>query len=73
MDLVIFTGRVSEDELRHERPDEYDRLVSEGRLAELKTDPPPRWLRNFGWIVGTAAVVVGLTLFALIMVAIFGH
>jgi cytochrome b subunit of formate dehydrogenase len=73
MDLVIFTGRVSEDELRHERPDEYERLRQEERLQTLRADPPPRWLKNFGRIVGTAAVVIGLTLFALIMVAVFGH
>jgi cytochrome b subunit of formate dehydrogenase len=70
MDLVIFTGRVSEGELRYERPEEYERLVREGRLAALKADPPPLWLRNFGRIVGATAVTIGLSLFALILVAV---
>ena len=33
MDTVIFTGRMSDDELRHERPVEYARLHRDGRLA----------------------------------------
>jgi cytochrome b subunit of formate dehydrogenase len=73
MDLVIFTGRVSEDELRTERPEEYERLIREGRLAALRTEPPPRWLRNFGRILGTAGVVTGLVIVTLILVAILGR
>jgi cytochrome b subunit of formate dehydrogenase len=73
MDLVIFTGRVSDEELLHERPDEWQRLRDQGRLPSLRTDAPPRWLKNFGRIVGTTAVAVGLTLFALIMMAVFGY
>ncbi len=73
MDLVIFTGRVSAEELREERPEEWGRLVREGGLDALKTDPPPLWLRNFGRIVGTVAVVVGLVYFALILLAVLGR
>jgi hypothetical protein len=73
MDLVIFTGRVSDEELRTERPDEYERLVQEGRLAALRAEPPPLWLRNFGRIVGGTAVALGLTLFVLILLAVFGR
>ncbi len=73
MDLVIFTGRVSEAELRKERPDEYNRLVEEGRLASIKADPPPVWLKNFGWIVGAISVAIGLVMFVLILIAVFGQ
>lgn len=72
MDLVIFTGRVSEAELREERPEEYTRLVEEGKLESIRADPPFLWLRNLGRIVGTAAVTVGLSLFVLILIAVFG-
>jgi len=71
MDLVIFTGRVSAEELRTERPVEYERLIREGRLAALRTEPPPLWLRNFGRIIGGVAVTVGLVLFVLILLAVF--
>ena len=73
MDLVIFTGRVSEEELRKERPEEYERLTRAGRLAALRTEPPPRWLKNFGRILGTTAVVMGLVIVALIVTAILGR
>ncbi len=54
MDLVIFTGRVSVDELQHERPAEYERLAAEQRLEQELVDPPsPR-------LVGSIAVCIGL-------------
>ena len=69
MDMVIFTGRVSHDELAHERPAEY------ARIAETAPDagaPSARsWL--IGRIIGTTAVVIGLTLVALILYAVASH
>ena len=70
MDLVIFTGRVSVKELKHERPAEYERLVSENGLAEVMTDPPSRRLTNFGRLVGTIAVCIGLTVATLAIYAL---
>jgi cytochrome b subunit of formate dehydrogenase len=61
MDLVIFTGRVSVEELKHERPAEYERLLSEDGLAKVMTSPPSPGLTNFGRLVGTIAVCIGLT------------
>ena len=63
MDLVIFTGRISEDDLRDEHPLEMERLVAAGGLDDLQADPPPLWLRNFGRIIGFTLFV--LTLLAL--------
>jgi cytochrome b subunit of formate dehydrogenase len=71
MDLVIFTGRVNEVELREERPEEY-LLIQERRLSSAMADPPPVWLRNLGWIIGGVAVAIGLTLLVLILMALFG-
>jgi cytochrome b subunit of formate dehydrogenase len=70
MDRVIFTGRVSEEELREERPAEYARMQATGGMETLATDPPPAWLLRLGTIVGTTAVVIGLTLVALILYAV---
>jgi cytochrome b subunit of formate dehydrogenase len=69
-DLVIFTGRVSEAELRHERPAEYERLRAEGMLAELRADAPPRWMRNFSTILAFTALGVGVALMVLMVVAL---
>ncbi len=67
MDPVIFTGRVSEEEFRHEHPAEYERLEREGRLARIAADPPPRWMRNFSRVVGFSAVAIGVVLIWLII------
>lgn len=70
MDTVIFTGRVTETELAHERPDEYERLQRDGGLEALAETPPPVWLVRLGRTVGAAAVLTGLTLVALILYAV---
>jgi cytochrome b subunit of formate dehydrogenase len=62
MDMVIFTGRESEEEFKEKRPEEYATLVREGRLESKLTDVAPTWLNHFGRIVGFSAVVVGLVL-----------
>jgi cytochrome b subunit of formate dehydrogenase len=70
MDLVIFTGRVSVEELKHERPAEYGRLVTENALAKVMTDPPSKGLTTVGRIVGTTAVCIGLTVAVLAIYAL---
>ncbi len=73
MDLVIFTGRIGEVELRHERPEEYALLSGSGRLSAVRADPPQRWLKNFGRVVGLTALSAGIVLLFLILIAIFGR
>ena len=72
MDTVIFTGSVPEEELANERPDEYRRLQSGGELDALAVAPPTRDLLRRGRLVGTIAVVVGLSLLVLILYAVLG-
>ncbi len=61
MDIVVFTGRMPVEELKHERPDEYDELVRAGRLEELLVEPYQpiviRAIRVFGW----TALAIGLS------------
>jgi len=66
MDLVIFTGRLSEHELIEERPVERARLVREGRLAMLETTPPSAASIAFGRVVGGTALVLGIVTIVLI-------
>jgi cytochrome b subunit of formate dehydrogenase len=58
MDPVIFTGEVSAEELRYERPAEYERLERSGRLV-VSESPGPQWLVKGGPILGAVAVTVG--------------
>ncbi len=69
IDLVIFTGRVSERELQEERPVEYEKLVADQGLSSVETDPPPLWLRNFGKLIGFSVVACGFLLFGLTLFA----
>lgn len=67
MDKVIFTGRVTEDELKNERPLEYERLVAEGRLEKLETGEAKHWVYRLAKIGGFTAVAVGVAMILLII------
>ncbi len=74
MDPVIFTGRTSVDELKHERPEEYEAMVARGELeahmVPLCPSPYERIYRFFG----LSALALGLTLIVLIVYAmLFGY
>ena len=71
MDTVVFTGRISEHELKDERRLEYDRLTREGRLAPSETTPPSEESKWFGWIVGGAALALGIVAIVLIVSSLF--
>lgn len=71
MDTVIFTGRISEHELKAERRIEFDRLTREGRLEEKLTTPPTRESTWFGWIVGGTALTLGVVAIVLIVYSNF--
>jgi cytochrome b subunit of formate dehydrogenase len=53
MDIVIFSGRVSVEEFKEDRPDEYNALVKKGELEKYLVEPYPpiviRTIRFFGW------------------------
>lgn len=70
MDLVIFTGRVTEQQLQEERPAQYAELRAQGLLESLRTDAPPSWMMTLGRTIGTIAVATGLVLFVLILIAV---
>jgi len=70
MDMVIFTGRVPMEELRHERPGEYARLLETGELDRLVVPAPSHGVWTAGRAVGTVAVAVGVMLLCLILYAL---
>jgi cytochrome b subunit of formate dehydrogenase len=72
VDRVIFTGRVTEAELREERPDEYARLVREGLLDQLRTGEGSPWLSKAAPVTAAVVIAIGLTLVGLILVAVVG-
>ena len=70
MDTVIFTGVLPLDEVRHERPAEYARLVADGELERIAAPPPDPEILKRGRIVGTTAVLLGLLLVTLTLYAL---
>jgi len=53
MDLVIFTGRMTVEEFKHDKPAEYETHVNSGTLERNLVDPYPpiviRTIRAFAW------------------------
>lgn len=70
MDLVIFTGAISESDLLRERAAQYERLAVSGELERLSVPPPSTLLRKRGYIVGSIGLSLGITLFGLILYAV---
>ncbi len=70
MDLVIFTGVVSDQELRHERAAQYERLGRTGQLLTLRTEPPSPDAVRRGRIIGAGGLTIGIGLFVLIVYAV---
>ncbi|MCX6551723.1 MAG: hypothetical protein NTY02_12100 [Acidobacteria bacterium] len=70
MDSVIFTGRVTVDEMEEERPAELERLTRAGRIDEYVSASAPSWVYRVGRSVGAVAVTLGLIMVALILFAV---
>jgi cytochrome b subunit of formate dehydrogenase len=69
VDDVMFTGRLSEEEFKHERGAEYERLAASGELAALRVPPAPKWYRPLAVLAGLTAMAIGTTLVVLIVLA----
>jgi len=69
VDEVIFSGRLPEEELAEERPDEYERLVATGTLERLRRPPWEPWKRHMFTVLGICAMVFAITLLVLMIVA----
>jgi len=62
MDTVIFTGRMSVEELREDKPAEYDALVKSGTLEDHMVEPYQpiviSTFRAFGWTALTLGILI---------------
>jgi cytochrome b subunit of formate dehydrogenase len=62
LDLVMFSGRITEEEMLHERGRQHERLAAKGQLEAMQT--ADEW-RSWKWLFGpfgAMAVVAGLVL-----------
>ena len=62
MDIVIFTGRMPIEDLREDKPAEYDALLKKGTLEDNLVEPYPviviHTIRVFGW----TALMIGFSI-----------
>jgi len=70
MDPVIFTGRMTVEEFKEDRPREYEQMVAEGRLDEHLVDPLPDSFVTAMKVFGFTALTVGLGLIVTIIVTV---
>ncbi|MBI5362544.1 MAG: hypothetical protein HZA53_05145 [Planctomycetes bacterium] len=70
MDPVIFTGSMSLAELKHDRPEHYERLRASGELEKHLVDPPPPVFSKVVRAFGMTALTIGFTLVVLIVYAL---
>ncbi|MFO1304655.1 MAG: hypothetical protein U1F54_13055 [Burkholderiales bacterium] len=70
MDTVVFTGRISEHELKTERGIEYARLTASNALSSKEAPPPTAESRAFGWFVGGTALALGIVAILLIVYSV---
>ncbi len=66
-DTVIFTGQISEAEMRHERPEQLERLLREGALEACEVPAKAHWRRVAATMVGVVLLMIGITLIVLII------
>jgi cytochrome b subunit of formate dehydrogenase len=70
-DPVMFSGRVTEEELRHERPAQYERMRDQGELDETVAEGEWAQWKPIINPFGVAALVIGIVLAVAIFYAIF--
>ena len=73
LDLVMFSGRVTESEMRQDRSRQYERLSKSGQLEKLQIqDEWPSW-KWFFMPLGALAVALGLILAIAVFWAVIRH
>jgi cytochrome b subunit of formate dehydrogenase len=72
MDMVIFTGVESEQEFKHKRPLEFERMLKDGKLEARLGEKPEKWQLNSSRVIGFTAIAIGLILLVLTLTAYFG-
>lgn len=68
IDVTVFTGRVSLERFKEERPLQYQRLATEGRLPQVLVGPPTTFATVLSILFGYAVVLTGLVLVVLMIV-----
>jgi len=71
LDRVMFTGTFTLDELMHEHPLQYKRLLESGELEKHLVDAPSSAMVKGSTVLGFTLIVIGLTLLTLVGIGFF--
>jgi hypothetical protein len=70
MDITVFTGRMPLEELKRDKPREYEALVANGKLEDQMEEAYPpivtRTIRTFAWV----ALALGFSIVVWIIYAV---
>ncbi len=67
----IFTGTYTLEALKKERPLEFQRILQENRIEEIKCNGPGTGIQFFAGVFGIASVLIGLGMTVLILFEVF--
>jgi cytochrome b subunit of formate dehydrogenase len=73
IDLSIFSGVIPLERFMKERPQEYERLVREGKLQQYLVPPPSRKTIIKCFLFGFAALTIGFLLIIAIFITYLSH
>lgn len=74
LDTVIFVGKITLDEFKHERPREYDQMVASGELERCASRRSPKgWLVKMAYAFGTLFVLTGSILIYFIITTMYHY
>ena len=74
MDISIYSGRISEDDFKEERPIQYERMQASGEIENIKVKPMNAFSLFISYFWGILALLTGLFLLVLILIGQFsGH
>jgi cytochrome b subunit of formate dehydrogenase len=73
MDLVVFTGKMSLERFKSERPLEYQRLVDNGELEDYLVEGPNPRQRRDAYLFGSIFLVLGIMLAIFMIWALLTH
>lgn len=70
VDEAIFTGKITEEEFKHERLAQYKRLESQHKLDELKVPPPSLFVSFITRLFAVPILITGLVIVAFMLTAL---
>ncbi len=73
MDTVVFTGKMTLERFKAERPLEYERIVEEGKLDEYLVPPPTPGQMKQAYFFGSVFLTIGIALAVGIVWALLTH